>query len=189
MTSKPDFDSILSERKEFDGTKAGVKGLVDAGVKNIPHVFHHQPDKYDKACSNTSHDDVIPVIDLADIRNKDPVMRQGIVHKIKEASQTWGFFQVVNHGIPVSVLDEMKDGVKRFHEQDTEAKKEFYTRDRHRSFIFNSNFDLYSSPALNWRDTFMCYMAPDTPKPQDLPLACRYVIYVYQIYIICSLKT
>jgi hypothetical protein len=117
-TTKPNLDSTFIERKAFDETKAGVKGFVDGGLKKIPSLFHHQPD--------TSH--VIPVIDLKDIDNKDPSIHQGIVDKIKEACETWGFFQVVNHGIPLSVLEEMKDGVKKFHEMDTEAKKELYTR-------------------------------------------------------------
>ncbi|KAK2405946.1 1-aminocyclopropane-1-carboxylate oxidase protein [Trifolium repens] len=113
---KPNLDSILRERRAFDETKAGVKGLVDAGLNKIPSLFHHQPDKYEKA-NNTSH--VIPIIDLVDIDNQD--IHQGIVEKIKEASETWGFFQIVNHGIPLSVLEEVKDGVKRFYEQDTQV--------------------------------------------------------------------
>ena len=32
----------LSELKAFDETKAGVKGLVDAEVMEIPRIFHHQ---------------------------------------------------------------------------------------------------------------------------------------------------
>jgi hypothetical protein len=167
---KPNLDSILRERRAFDETKAGVKGLVDEGLNKIPSLFHHQPDKYEKA-NNTSH--VIPIIDLVDIDNQD--IHQGIVEKIKEASETWGFFQIVNHGIPLSVLEEVKDGVKRFYEQDTQVKKDLYTRDMNRSFIYNSNFDIYSSPALNWRDTFFSYLAPNTPKPEDFPIVCRYV--------------
>ncbi|KAG4950440.1 hypothetical protein JHK86_043679 [Glycine max] len=81
-----------------------------------------------------------------------------------------GFFQVVNHGIPVTVLEDFKDGVQRFYEQDTEVKKELYTRDEMRPFVYNNNYDLYSSPALNWRDTFMCYLAHNPPKHEDLPL-------------------
>jgi hypothetical protein len=169
-TTKPNFDLLLSERKAFDETKAGVKGLIDEGLNKIPSFFHHQPDTYQKA-NNTSH--VIPVIDLGYIEDKDSSTHQGIVEKIKEACETWGFFQVVNHGIPFSVLEELKDGVKRFHEQDTEVKKALYTRDVTRSFIYNSNFDIYSSPALNWRDTFVSYLAPDTPKPEDFPVVCR----------------
>jgi len=184
-STKPNLDSTFNERKAFDETKAGVKGLVDEGLKKIPELFHHQPDKYEEA-NNTSH--VIPVIDLEDIDNKDPSIHQGIVDKIKEACETWGFFQVVNHGIPLSVLEELKDGVKRFYEQDTEAKKSLYTRDTQRSFIYNSNFDIYSSPALNWRDSFAFYLAPDTPKPEDFPAVCRYVcIHVYIIFALLEL--
>ncbi|RHN38772.1 putative non-heme dioxygenase domain, isopenicillin N synthase [Medicago truncatula] len=173
----PNLDSVMNERKAFDETKSGVKGLVDGGLKRIPEIFHCQPDKYEKA-NNTSH--VIPVIDLVDIDNKDPSIYQGIVGKIKEACETLGFFQVVNHGIPLSVLEELKDGVKRFYEQDTEVKKDFYTRDMNRSFIYNSNYDIYSPPALNWRDTFACYLAPpDTLKPEEIPVVCRDILLEY----------
>ncbi|KAE8711856.1 hypothetical protein F3Y22_tig00110271pilonHSYRG00172 [Hibiscus syriacus] len=36
---------------------------------------------------------------------------------------------VVNHGIPLSVLEEMKHGVRRFHELDVKEKKAYYTKD------------------------------------------------------------
>nr|GLL46195.1 1-aminocyclopropane-1-carboxylate oxidase homolog 1-like isoform X2 [Ipomoea trifida] len=72
-----------------------------------------------------------------------------------------GFFQVVNHGIPGDVLEEIKRGVRGFHEQDTEVKKEWYTRDQSRKVIYNSNFDLYTAPAANWRDSVLCIMAPN----------------------------
>lgn len=183
--SESDFGYVLSERKAFDETKAGVKGLVDAGYKKVPGIFRHPPQKSEKKVSNltdTSH--VIPVIDLADI-HKDASKRQGLVGIVKEASQTWGFFQVINHDIPVSVLEEMQNGVKRFHELDAEHKREFYSRDRTKPFFYNSNFDLYGSqPALNWRDTFKCLLYPDAPKPEEIPAVCRYVC----VSIMCSFK-
>ncbi|CAN1767543.1 1-aminocyclopropane-1-carboxylate oxidase homolog 1 [Linum perenne] len=46
-----------------------------------------------------------------------------------EASATWGFFQVVNHGISATVLEDMLNGARSFFEQDYEEKKEFYSRD------------------------------------------------------------
>lgn len=168
----------LQGLKAFDETKAGVKGLVDQGILKIPTLFHHPPDKYGKSTNSTSTQHVIPVIDLANT-GKDPNTRQEVISKIKEASETWGFFQVVNHGIPLNVLEDMKDGVIRFFEQDTEVKKEMYTRDQTRPLVYNSNFDLYSSPALNWRDTLACMMAPNAPKPEDLPLVCRDILLEY----------
>ncbi|KAL5063079.1 hypothetical protein RYX36_024816 [Vicia faba] len=95
-TTKPNLASMLHERKAFDETKAGVKGLVDAGINKIPSFFHHQPDKYHKS-NNTNH--VVPVIDLADIidNNQDSSIHQDIVHRIKEACETWGFFQLITN--------------------------------------------------------------------------------------------
>ncbi|KAL6192086.1 hypothetical protein ACLB2K_038473 [Fragaria x ananassa] len=168
------------ELKAFDDTKEGVKGLVDAGITEIPRIFYHPPDE----CSNDytfDHEETqhsIPVIDLEGLF--DPTKRKEIVAAVGEASETWGFFQIENHGIPFDVLEEMKKGVLGFHEQDTEVKKQFYTRDHSISpVIYNSNFDLYSAPATNWRDSFLCYMAPIPPKIEDLPEVCREILVEY----------
>ncbi|XP_052625713.1 1-aminocyclopropane-1-carboxylate oxidase homolog 1 [Lactuca sativa] len=96
-----------------------------------------------------------------------------MVEMIREAATNLGIFQVVNHGIPVSLMDEAVPAVRRFHEQDEEVKKGFYTRDLSSTLVYNSNYDLYSSPALNWRDTFFSFMAPSPPPPEELPEVCR----------------
>nr|AFK38092.1 unknown [Lotus japonicus] len=168
----------LRELQAFDETKAGVKGLIDEGITKIPSLFHHPPDKFVKASNSDKTEHVIPVIDLANV-GKDPSEREEVISKIREACETWGFFQVANHGIHVSVLEEMKEGVRRFYEQDAEVKKELYSRDQKRPVVYNSNYDLYSSPALSWRDTFVCDLAPNPPKPEDLPVACRDILLEY----------
>ncbi|KAA8548783.1 hypothetical protein F0562_000467 [Nyssa sinensis] len=67
----------------------------------------------------------------------------------------------------------MMDGVRSFHEQETEAKKQWYTRDNTKTVVYNSNFYLYSAPANNWRDTFHCIMAPELPEPRRTALTMR----------------
>ncbi|KAJ0717116.1 putative deacetoxyvindoline 4-hydroxylase [Helianthus annuus] len=84
-----------------------------------------------------------------------------------------GFFKVVNHRIPLSVMNEALQGVRTFHEQDVDIKKRFYTRDASRPVVYNSNFDLYTSPTANWRDTFFSFMASSPPPPEELPEVCR----------------
>lgn len=164
-----------SELKAFDDTNAGVKGLVDAGVSKVPRIFiHPSGSNFEKASSIGKNPVSIPVIDLENIE-KNTSKRKDIVDKVRNASETLGFFQMVNHGIPTTVLKEMDAGVRRFFEQDDAVKKKFYTRDVTRKFVYNSNFDLHTAPVANWRDTFFSYMAPYPPKPEDLPEACRCV--------------
>ncbi|KAK1379867.1 2-oxoglutarate 2OG and FeII-dependent oxygenase superfamily protein [Heracleum sosnowskyi] len=160
----------------FDDTKAGVKGLVDAGVEKIPDIFVHAPDAFDKNSGDVCKELTIPIIDL-ECLDKDPMSHQEIVDKVRCASETFGFFQVVNHGIPVTVLEEMLHGVHRFFEQDTVVKKQFYTRDYTKKVVYkyNTNYDFFSSPAAHWRDSFSCFMAPSPPpQPDELPELCRY---------------
>lgn len=168
-----------SEVKAFDDTKEGVKGLVDAGITEVPRIFYQPPEPDDHYSINITSSDSqatqfsIPVIDLEGLGSL--TKRKEIVAKVGEASETWGFFQIENHGISAGVLEEIKDGVRGFYEQDTRVKKELYTRNHFRPVIYHSNFDLYTAPATNWRDSFMCYMAPNPPKPEDFPEVCRYV--------------
>ncbi|PON66654.1 Oxoglutarate/iron-dependent dioxygenase [Trema orientale] len=176
---KAEYDRA-AELKAFDETRAGVKGLVDAGITEIPRIFRKSISDGFTQSNSVSGDALlsIPVIDLGCLTG-DSFARKEIVDRVREASEKWGFFQIVNHGIPESVMEEMKDGVRRFYEQETEVKKAFYSRDFTKQLVYNSNNNLYSSPSADWRDTFTCRMAPDSPKPEDLPLVCRDILVEY----------
>ncbi|XP_058083942.1 1-aminocyclopropane-1-carboxylate oxidase homolog 1-like [Magnolia sinica] len=170
----------LKDLKAFDNTKTGVKGLVDAGIVKIPKIFIRPPDDIIKASAAVLTHMQIPIIDLDGMES---VRRLEIVDEIRRASKTWGFFQVVNHGVPVSVLEEMIEGVRRFFEQPDEVKMEYYTCDSKRKVSYSSNFDLYQSTAANWRDTLICKMAPDPLDPHELPAACRDIKMEYSKYL------
>ncbi|GAB4843197.1 hypothetical protein Ancab_040457 [Ancistrocladus abbreviatus] len=179
MEPEPQYDR-KSEVKAFDEAKTGVKGLVDAGVARVPRIFIN---KNFQATDSAGDDGVsqstsVPVIDLQGIIG-DSTLRRKVVEEVEYASKEWGFFQVVNHGIPLDVLEEMIEGVRRFHEQDAEVKKQYYSRDLRRKFIYRSNFDLYEGAVANWRDTISCVMDPNPPQPNDLPEVCRDVIFEY----------
>ena len=166
------------ELKLLDESKAGVKGLVEAGLSKLPRIFIHEQLKLSTSSSSSSSFDTnlsIPVIDLGALL-EDTSSRYEFMEKVKHASENWGFFQVVNHGIPLSVLDDMLDGVRRFHEQDTEVKKEFYSRDSAKRVYYNTNFDLYTAPAANWRDTLSCVLAHQPLDSQEVPSVCRYAM-------------
>ncbi|KAK3120420.1 hypothetical protein QOZ80_9AG0687340 [Eleusine coracana subsp. coracana] len=166
----------LSELKAFDATKAGVKGLVDAGVTTVPRIFQDPAAAAAAAQPSSNHHDVagscrVPVIDLA-------AGRADLVAQVKSAAETVGFFQVINHGVPSNLLTEMLASVKSFHEQPAEAKAPYYSRDREpaRRVRYQSNFDLYTSPAANWRDSLFMVM---TQPVNEVPPPCRAVLPEY----------
>uniref|UniRef100_A0A7N0V815 Fe2OG dioxygenase domain-containing protein n=1 Tax=Kalanchoe fedtschenkoi TaxID=63787 RepID=A0A7N0V815_KALFE len=165
-----------SELKAFDDTKAGVKGLVDAGITKVPRIFIHPNDDCRLAPPNTRF--TFPTIDLEAIA-EGPKRRKKVVEEVRDASESWGFFNVINHGVPESDLRETLRGVGKFFEQDVESKKAWYTRDNSKRTLYNSNFDLYSSLAANWRDTMIAFMAPHPPKPDELPEICRDILIKY----------
>ncbi|XP_057546534.1 1-aminocyclopropane-1-carboxylate oxidase homolog 1-like [Amaranthus tricolor] len=166
-----------AELRAFDESKLGVKGLVDAGVSTLPSIFIHPDSPHFHPPIITNHATFhIPVIDLCEVSGN----KRNLISKIREASETWGFFQVVNHGIPHLVLEDMLKGVRGFFEQDDRLKKEYYSRDyANRKLTYNSNVDLYSGPAANWRDTFGVMMAPNPPQPHELPPLCREILMEY----------
>ncbi|GMI72037.1 hypothetical protein like AT1G06620 [Hibiscus trionum] len=161
------------ELKEFDDTKAGVKGLIDAGILNIPKIFVRPAEDLaaDELNSSQRNNIEVPTIDLSSIG--DGNRRKEMVNEVRIASEEWGFFQVINHGIPTSVLDEMIEGIRLFNEQDSELKKELYSRDRAKNVKFYTNFDLFASQTADWRDSLMLSFLDFDPDPSDMPQVCR----------------
>ncbi|KAI6674840.1 hypothetical protein NL676_002746 [Syzygium grande] len=121
---EPGYD-CESELKAFDTSRTGVKGLVDTGVSKLPRIFvvdrrPQSPNRYDPAEMSFG----IPVVDLEGV-HEDPGKRGEMIRRVGQACEDWGFFQVVNHGIGDGVLSGILDGVRRLHEQESEAKMEF----------------------------------------------------------------
>ncbi|KAA8550773.1 hypothetical protein F0562_002457 [Nyssa sinensis] len=166
------------EVREFEETKAGVKGLVDSGVVKIPRFFIHPPETLPKPpCSNGGIDKLqIPTINLQGIGSDgcSSERRKQIVDDIREACERWGFFQLVNHGVPVGVMEGMLEGTRRFHEQPREAKAELYSNDGRREVRFYStNGPRRESNPATWRDALACTFQDDALNPQAIPLVCR----------------
>ncbi|KAG9441510.1 hypothetical protein H6P81_017364 [Aristolochia fimbriata] len=180
--ASPGYDR-LKEIKSFDETKLGVKGLVDAGVTKIPRIFYLPPE--DLTENETVPSRVLqtglPIVNLGGVDREDK--RKEIVKEIGVVLERWGFFQVINHGIPQRVLDEMIQGVRRFHEGADEEKMALYSRDPVKRVKFNSNFDLYQAKSASWRDTVSCVMTPDIENPEELPETCRDVWMEYSEHI------
>ncbi|CAN1151792.1 1-aminocyclopropane-1-carboxylate oxidase homolog 1 [Linum perenne] len=141
----------MAELKSFDESKAGVKGLVDSGIKEIPRIFHAPP-HFLKDGSPFSPDDPnfkFPIIDLAMVH--DPIKRKETVDQIRN----------------------------EFFELDLEEKKEFYDREQTKKVMYSSNPDMYATPVCSWGDMMITHVTPEPPEPEDLPECCMEIVPKY----------
>ncbi|KAK2998770.1 hypothetical protein RJ639_024658, partial [Escallonia herrerae] len=168
------------EVKAFDETKAGVKGLVDAGVVKLPKLFVHRPETLNHPSPPCNDTVQLPTIDFTGLESgSGGARRREIVDEIRKASEEWGFFRIVNHGVPLRVMDAMLDGIRGFHEQPQEAKMHLYSSDSKRSVRFNSNVSLGDFDPACWRDLLTCVFRDDTLDPQAIPQVCRKEVQEY----------
>ncbi|CAN0842409.1 1-aminocyclopropane-1-carboxylate oxidase homolog 4 [Linum grandiflorum] len=158
------------EVRDFDESKLGVKGLVDTGISTIPRFFIHKNFK-PPAAKDDDNDVVIPTIDLSGVDL--PERRAKIAEQISDASRQLGFFQIVNHEIPVETLDRFVGAVRGFHELPKEEKAKLYHREFGRGVSFFSNIDLLHSQAASWRDTLQMRLGPELPDLESIPEICR----------------
>lgn len=87
---------------------------------NIPRIFIQPPEELAQELITHWSNLQVLVVDLGGIRHNK---LEDIVDQVWAALETWGFFQVVNHGVPLNLLEETIDGVRKFNEQDLEVKK------------------------------------------------------------------
>lgn len=169
----------FQELKAFDESKAGVKGLVDAGITKVPGIFIRSSEELDRHRQNSNEPTRthfrIPVVDLKEVR----FQRAEAVSGVLKAAEEVGFFQVINHGVATEVLVGMLEAARGFHELPVEVKEEYYSREVNRKVKYGSNFDLYESSSANWRDTLFCVMGPEPLDPQELPFVCRDITLEY----------
>ncbi|KAJ0987239.1 hypothetical protein J5N97_005595 [Dioscorea zingiberensis] len=155
--------------KEFEETKAGVKGLVDSGITSIPAIFHHPNLHLTPAATHLS----IPTVDFS-------LPRPVAVDLIRAASRDWGFFQLVNHGIPLATIDATISAVRSFHELPTAVRSQHYTRTHVGGVSYSSNHDLFRSPSASWKDTLHVAFSPVPPELDRIPEACRAEIVAWK---------
>ncbi|KAK1356709.1 1-aminocyclopropane-1-carboxylate oxidase-like [Heracleum sosnowskyi] len=156
------------EMEEFGETKAGIKGLVDSGVVNIPRIFVH-PDQ-DKLPKHSSDNLQVPVIDLQGAEAR----RDEIVDQIRQACEAWGCFQLINHGMEASTIDATLEAIRKLHEQPNEVKAGLFSDDSSQQVRFYTTSGLvHQSRPGPWRDAMACAFLDDKLDSEKIPSICR----------------
>ncbi|XP_020231548.1 protein DOWNY MILDEW RESISTANCE 6 [Cajanus cajan] len=96
----------------------------------------------------------IPVIDLDEAQNGDH--RTNTIKKIIKASEEFGFFQVINHGISVNQMNEVRSVLKELFEMPAEEKQKLYSDDPLKACrMYTSTINYATENVHRWRDNFL----------------------------------
>lgn len=71
--------------------------------------------------------DGVPLIDLSPLTSadsiSDPKSIEVLVREIGNACKNWGFFQVINHGVPLEMREKVETTARKFFAQPLEEKR------------------------------------------------------------------
>ncbi|XVF01532.1 hypothetical protein REPUB_Repub04eG0097000 [Reevesia pubescens] len=99
-----------------------VKALAELpGLSSIPSIYTFQIDPDDQACSDTKES--IPTIDFSLLTSTIPGERSKNILELGKACQDWGFFMVINHGVPENLMKAIIEACRGFFELTEEEKQ------------------------------------------------------------------
>ncbi|GJN09395.1 hypothetical protein PR202_ga27398 [Eleusine coracana subsp. coracana] len=123
-----------------------VQALVAAtGGADVPPRYLRPEAAADAVASDDEAE--IPIIDFQRLL-MDSHEESARLHG---ACQEWGFFQLINHGIPHDVVEGMKAGVEGFFQQPAETKKQF-AQERGQLDGYGQLFVVSEDQKLDWAD-------------------------------------
>lgn len=124
----------------------GVKGLAELGLKKLPQQYI-QPLEKRFTSIEEENEDSIPVNDMSNW--DEPKEAKAVC----DAARKWGFFQIVNHGVPIHVLEDVKNATHKFFGLPPEEKiKHSRTRLDTNTVHVGSSFSPETEKALEWKD-------------------------------------
>nr|GMD14880.1 feruloyl CoA ortho-hydroxylase 1-like [Ipomoea batatas] len=168
MPSATVLSTVLSDINDFVVKQGhGVKGLSELGLQTLPNQYVHPPEERLSSMDVVS-DDSIPVIDVSNW--EDPK----VAKLICDAAEKRGFFQIVNHGIPLEMLEKAKAATYRFFREPAEEKKKYSKENCPTSHVrYSTSFLPQIEKALEWKDHLSMFYVSDEEAAQYWPPSCR----------------
>ncbi|KAK8601852.1 hypothetical protein V6N12_051676 [Hibiscus sabdariffa] len=152
----------------------GIKGLADTGIETVPQLYILPPEERLEPNSISTHHS-IPVIDVSDW--DDPEATESIC----EAAGKWGFFQIINHGVPLEALEAVKEAAHRFFGLPREERNKYWAGNSPTETVaLKTSFAPQAESVLEWKDylSFRC-SPPDLESFPLWPPVCRDEVVKY----------
>ncbi|KAH6766868.1 2-oxoglutarate and oxygenase superfamily protein [Perilla frutescens var. hirtella] len=95
-----------------------------------------------------------PIVDLG---SADPNL---LARQISQACQHYGFFQVINHGVPIETMEKMLGVSREFFHLPVEEKMKLYSNDPSKTTRLSTSSNIHKEKIHNWRDYLRLHCHP-----------------------------
>ncbi|KAL3739745.1 hypothetical protein ACJRO7_021076 [Eucalyptus globulus] len=111
----------------------------------------------------------VPVIDMNKLSSSHEDLVESELEKLHVACRDWGFFQLINHGVSCTLVEEVKLGIQEFFKLPMEEKRKFWQKGDVESF--GQMFVGSEEQKLDWADHFFMASHPrHLRKPHLFPM-------------------
>jgi len=111
----------------------------------------------------------LPLIDMAGVREGDEAALLRAGEAIRKACSETGFFYIINHGVPQSVIDTAMAAAKTFFAYPAEVKRQVAVNKRHRGWHALGGALMYEATKPDFKEFFS--MGLELPEDDECVLA------------------
>ncbi|XP_057812547.1 2-oxoglutarate-dependent dioxygenase 19-like [Salvia miltiorrhiza] len=154
-----------------------VKQLAESpNLSSIPsnYVYHSDAAEISAAKFEAS----IPIIDLSLLASQNPHLKLKAVHDLDQACQQWGFFILVNHGVPEELIRGVIEAASEFFDLPEAEKPEFQPENVLSRIRYGTSFNAATDNVFCWRDFVKVFVHPHFTCP-DKPQSLRKLLPEY----------
>ncbi|KAI6678382.1 hypothetical protein NL676_039178 [Syzygium grande] len=148
---------------------ASVKTLAESSnLSSIPSHYAYTTSASD---DQGIHDDSIPVIDFTLLSSSNPDQRSKAVSDLTKACEDWGFFMLINHGVPENQMKATVEALMGFFDLTEEEKSEFEGKHVLDPIRYGTSFKASVDKVFLWRDFLKMTVHPEfhcPHKPEGL---------------------
>ncbi|KAL7599047.1 2-oxoglutarate-dependent dioxygenase 19 [Lactuca sativa] len=141
-----------------------VKRLSESrDLNTIPSIYTYTTNPNESPVSNSQ--DSIPTIDFSLLTSPDPSLRLQVIQELGDACKDWGFFQVINHGVPEDLMNMVVEKSNEFFNLTDEEKKDFEEKDVLDPIRYGTSFNSKKDKVFCWRDFLKVIVHPEFHSP------------------------
>lgn len=149
---------------------SSVKRLVETScLKSLPSNYVFNPQSVDLMAWDNEEEE-IPVIDFSLLMSSDSHQRSKVIKDIGYACREWGFFMVINHGVPEELKEEMLGACQSLFDLTEKEKLEYAGKSLFDPIRIGTSFNVTVDKQLFWRDYLKVHVHPHFHAPHKPPI-------------------